>query len=211
MRNQAVVMTSGGMDSTVLLYWAINRKYEITPLFVDYGQHCAKTELAALRANLPHDFRGAIEIVSVSDVFKASPSRMIRETDLWTEKIESLDLMLPYRNLFLLVTGAAFAASRGSDTLMSAFINSNHAYEIDATSAFLEGAGNLIGSIGGVKLQMPFRDMSKAEVAEIGVSLGVPVARTFSCQVNAREHCGSCPNCVERLVAFETISRSATQ
>src|SRR6185437_9781643 len=208
MSEQVVVMTSGGLDSTVLLYWALDQNYEAIPLFIDYGQHCASTELSALRSNLPPEFPRNIETVNVSEVFRASPSRMIRETDLWKETISSSDLMLPYRNLFLLVTGAAFAASRGVGRLMSAFINSNHAYEIDATTAFLRGAGSLIGSVGNVKLEMPFRDLSKAQVADIGIALSVPISQTFSCQVNANEHCGSCPNCVERLAAFETICRA---
>jgi 7-cyano-7-deazaguanine synthase len=202
-------MTSGGLDSTVLLYWAIAAGYRTLPIFIDYGQHCALTELAALRSNLPNTFSETVEVISVADVFRSSPSRMIRETDLWREQISSADLMLPYRNLFLLTAGAAFAASRNCELLMSAFINSNHAYEIDATSAFLSGADTLIGSLGSVKLLMPFRDMSKTEVARIGASLDVPISRTYSCQVNAREHCGSCPNCVERLAAFEVLMREA--
>jgi 7-cyano-7-deazaguanine synthase len=203
---QAVVMTSGGMDSTVLLYWAISRGYVVTPMFIDYGQHCAATELASLRANLPTHGANDVEIVNVSDVFKSSTSRMIVPTNLWQEKIESNDLMLPYRNLFLIVTGAAYAASRGARYLFAAFINSNHAYEIDASSAFLAGTSSLIGNLGSVKLEMPFRELSKLEVATIGISLDAPIGTTFSCQVNANEHCGACPNCVERLGAFLAIA-----
>jgi 7-cyano-7-deazaguanine synthase len=205
----AVVMTSGGMDSTVLFYWARAEGFEGIPLFIDYGQHCAQAELAALRTNLPIEARQKVEVVRVPDVFKSSPSRMIQETDLWKEAIAADDLMLPYRNLFLLVTGTAFAASLGIDVLMSAFINSNHAYEIDATAAFLAGADALVGRLGNVKLLMPFKEFSKTQVARIGADLDVPIARTFSCQVNAIEHCGSCPNCVERLAALEAIVESS--
>lgn len=202
-RRRAVVMTSGGMDSTVLLYWAVSKGYSVTPLFIDYGQHCAATELMTLEAVAPDECRSAVRVVRVSDVFLESTSRMIRATDLWRETITSNDLMLPYRNLFLLVTAAAFAASLNTDTVLSAFINSNHAYEIDATSEFLAGATSLVGKIGNVTLEMPFRKLSKPEVARIGVQLEVPIDRTFSCQVNALEHCGACPNCVERLAALQ--------
>jgi 7-cyano-7-deazaguanine synthase len=202
---QALVMTSGGMDSTVLVYWAIARGYTVVPMFVNYGQHCADTELSTLQAVLPPAEKERLSVVNVADVFRLSPSRMIREADLWVDAISSADIMLPYRNLFLLATGAAFAASRGCSVLMTAFINSNHAQEIDATKAFLTGASALLHECGGVAIEMPFRDMPKAEVARLGIELNAPIAQTFSCQVNANEHCGSCPNCVERLAALAAL------
>jgi 7-cyano-7-deazaguanine synthase len=211
MAERAIVMTSGGMDSTVLLYWALARGFNVTPVFIDYGQHCSQAEVDSLQTNLPPDVQTSLEVVRVADVFKHSPSRMIRETDLWKESIAADDLMLPYRNLFLLVAGAAFAASRGVDTLMAAFINSNHAYEIDATAAFLAGADLLIGRLGNVKLLMPFKEWSKTQVAIMGADLGVPIAQTFSCQVNAVEHCGSCPNCVERLAALAAVANGIAE
>jgi 7-cyano-7-deazaguanine synthase len=202
----AVVMTSGGLDSTVLLHWAISQGYRVTPLFLNYGQHCAQTELITLKSLLPSEVIASLEIVDVSSVFRASPSRLIREANLWCDEVESDDLMLPYRNLFLLVTGAAFASVRGASMLLSAFINSNHAYELDATTTFLSGVESLIGRVGTVRIELPFRDLSKAKVVEIGLSLGVRVAETYSCQVNSFEHCGACPNCVERISALRSAA-----
>jgi 7-cyano-7-deazaguanine synthase len=77
------------------------------------------------------------------------------------------------------VTGAAFAASRDASKLFSAFINSNQAYEIDATTAFLASAEGLLAGCGDVKLEMPFRVYSKSEVARLGVELNVPIARYY--------------------------------
>jgi 7-cyano-7-deazaguanine synthase len=200
---RAIVMTSGGMDSTVLAYWAIKQGYDVIPLFVDYGQHCASTERETLNNVLPHEVISKLLVVNVADVFRSSPSRLIREPNLWVDQISSDDLMLPYRNLFLLATAAAFAASQGVQVVLSAFINSNLAREIDATSAFLKGVSSLMSETGNVDLEMPFRNMSKIEVANLGLALSAPIASTFSCQANAIEHCGSCPNCVERLLALQ--------
>jgi len=199
-------MTSGGMDSTVMVYWALTKGYDVTPLFIDYGQHCAATERKTLRSVLPKELLNKTQYISVADVFRASPSCLIRQPNLWTDKISSEDLMLPYRNLFLLATAVAFAASRGSSVALAAFINSNLASEIDATSAFLKGVGSLVNETGNVELEMPFRNMSKAEVARMGLALNVPIASTYSCQANAIEHCGACPNCVERLNALHSAA-----
>jgi 7-cyano-7-deazaguanine synthase len=200
---RAVVMTSGGLDSTVLLYWAIAKRYRACSLFLNYGQHCAGTELSTLRSLLPSEIQ--LSTLDLAAVFAASSSRLIREVDLWHEDMKAEDLMLPYRNLFLVATGLAFAAAHGATVLLAAFINSNHAREIDATSAFLSGTGGLAGT-GSVRLEFPFRDFSKRDVVKIGLSLGVRVAETYSCQVNAAQHCGACPNCVDRISAFRSVS-----
>ncbi|WP_419145207.1 7-cyano-7-deazaguanine synthase [Myxococcus stipitatus] len=196
------------MDSTVLAYWLADRGFEVFPFFIDYGQHCAAVELSTARAVLPPGVANRIEVLHLGDVFRASESLLISEVNLWERIVSADDLMLPYRNLLFLIAGCARAATRGFAQLYSAFINSNHAKEIDAGRQFLDGVRSLALGVGGVSVEMPFRDMSKADVARIGVKLGVPIALTYSCQVNSRSHCGACPNCVDRLGALGAINEN---
>lgn len=58
---------------------------------------------------------------------------------------------------------------------------------------------------GSVKINMPFRYYSKYEVAKLGLSLGVSIDKTFSCQASPTIPCGACPNCVDRLNALNQI------
>jgi 7-cyano-7-deazaguanine synthase len=202
-------MASGGLDSTTLCYWLINKGLDVFPLFIDYGQHAAAIELATLRTVLPPSVSTRIHVTVVKDVFRYSNSRLIKEADLWRENMVPDDLFLPYRNLFLFAAASAYAASRHIRAVYAAFINSNHAREIDATADFLESVIRLIGTTSGVLVQMPFRILSKTEVARLGCKLGAPIGQTFSCQANSQVHCGACPNCVERtsaLVACEDDS-----
>src|SRR5689334_16742604 len=136
--SDAVLLASGGLDSTTLAYWLRARGLPYVPLFINFGQHCAQTELTTLRAVLPAEAFAELDTISVSDIYKQSASRLIKPADLWHDKIEYTDLYLPYRNLLLLSVGAAYAQSRGAKTLYSAFINSNHALEIDCSAAFFE-------------------------------------------------------------------------
>jgi 7-cyano-7-deazaguanine synthase len=193
------------MDSTVLAFWLVSQGLDVWPFFIDYGQHCAERELTTARTVLPRSIAERIETVRVGDVFRPSKSILISETNLWERTVSASELHLPYRNLFFLVTGCALAATRGLGALYSAFINSNHAMEIDAGRTFLDGVRQLAGNVGGVALEMPFREMSKTEVAQLGAQLGAPIALTFSCQANAQAHCGACPNCVDRLHALQAI------
>jgi 7-cyano-7-deazaguanine synthase len=175
-------------------------------VFIDYGQHCAKTELETLLDVLPQDYVSQVEIINVSDVYRGSKSRLIDEADLWKDEVTYKDMYLPYRSLLLLTVGAAFAQSRGYSFLYSAFINSNHAQEIDCSTEFFDKLAGMLIGYGGVELRMPFRNISKYDVAKIGISLGVPIGYTFSCQASSTIPCGACPNCVDRLEALRLLS-----
>jgi len=203
----SVLLASGGLDSTTLSYWLRARNIDFTPLFIDYGQHCAKTELSTLRQVLPPGYASRLEVVTVADVYRGCKSRLIDEADLWKDMVTHEDLYLPYRNLLLLTVGAAFAQARGCSVVYSAFINSNHAQEIDCTAEFFNRLAVLLTDYGTVQIKMPFRDLSKYEVAKIGISSGAPIGRTFSCQASSEVPCGACPNCVDRLEALQLLSQ----
>ena len=98
-RERATVMVSGGLDSTVLTAWADYKGYEVWPLFVDYGQHGAETELASIKALNKPDILERLEIVDLRSVFGGSASRIIEETDLWTEQIVADDCTYPTATL----------------------------------------------------------------------------------------------------------------
>lgn len=200
-----VLLASGGMDSTVLAY-DLNQKGEnIIILFLDYGQHCSEKELKTLRKVLPELYKNNVRIVRIGDIYKESSSRMIIEADLWIDEVVADDLYLPYRNLLFLSIASAYAQSIGVGNVYSAFINSNRAKEIDCSMEFFAKLETLLESYGSVKINMPYREMSKAEVARLGISLGAPVAITYSCQVNSENPCGACPNCVDRIYALNTL------
>jgi 7-cyano-7-deazaguanine synthase len=131
---------------------------------------------------------------------------LIKEPKLWEETVSHDDFYLPYRNLLLLSVAAAFAQSHGIFEVYAAFINSNHAKEIDCSAHFFDQLNGMLGEYGSVQMHMPFRDLPKRRVAQIGLSLGAPIARTFSCQAASSVPCGACPNCVDRLDALGSLN-----
>lgn len=202
---QALLLASGGMDSTTLAYWLRARSIPFRPLFVNYGQHCATTELETLRRVLPRSCLRSLVTVDVSDVYRGAPSRLIKEADLWTEHVSHEDLYLPYRNILLLSIAAARVQAGGGGDVFTAFINSNHASEIDCSADFFARLSKLMKTYGGVRVKMPFRNYSKLQVARIGIRLKAPIGETFSCQVSSTIPCGACPNCVDRLHALAAL------
>lgn len=206
-----VLLASGGMDSTVMAYKLAREGKRIIPLFLDYGQHCAKKEFQTLKQVVPKEIFGDIKIIKIGDVYQESESRMIKEANLWIDTVVAEDLYLPYRNLLFLSIASAFAQSKGIKDVYSAFINSNHAKEIDCSMSFFTDLEKLLRDYGSVKINMPFRELSKTQVAKLGFELGAPIALTYSCQVNSETPCGSCPNCVDRINALNNLVEDMQQ
>ena len=207
--SKGVILVSGGLDSTTLMYQFVAQGVDFIPLFINYGQHCAHHELETLRQVIPSQYSDKIEIIDVSSIYKYSQSRFIKPADLWNEAITAEDLYIPYRNVLLLTIAASFAQTLGIDKVYSAFINSNHAKESDCSSEFFNKREGLLSEYGSVKIEMPFRNMTKYDVAKLGIALKAPIGQTFSCQASPEIPCGACPNCVDRLNALKQIEQEA--
>ena len=203
--SQAVLLASGGLDSTVLAFWLLRKKVDVIPLFIDYGQHSRTTEFETLKKVLPTSFTEKINVARIPDVYRGSSSRMIREPNLWLDQIQDHDLHLPHRNLLLLATGVAFAETRNISQIYAAFIETHRALGADCNSAFFKVFNQLLSATSSVKLKLPFQHFSKAQVAKLGVNLGAPIAQTFSCLAASRFPCGACPNCVDRTNALDFV------
>ena len=198
---EVLLLASGGLDSTTLAYWLCAKGHTIRPLFFDYGQHCVEKEWNTLQKVL-YEKTLAPERISISGIFSGSKSRLIVEPDLWTEPVKDEELYIPYRTLLFFAASAARAQTIGISQVYSAFINSSYAKELDCSTEYLNGLDALAEQVGAVRFQLPFRDYSKKQIAELAIELSVPVGQTFSCQVFSDIPCGACPNCVERINAL---------
>ncbi|QXE10308.1 MULTISPECIES: 7-cyano-7-deazaguanine synthase [Pseudomonas] len=199
---RVLLMASGGLDSTTVGYQLVAEGVEVVPIFFDYGQHCAALEWERVNEVFPSVMEPP-ERYNISEVFRGSQSRLIREANLWTEEVKDDDLYIPYRTMLFFAAAAARAQTTGILDVYTGFINSNHAKEIDCTAAFMNSLDGLTSTIGPVRFHSPFRYSSKSDVATAAASLGVPIGRTYSCQASSHFPCGACPNCVERLNALK--------
>ena len=185
-----LLLASGGMDSTVLAYKLAKENKNVVILFIDYGQHCKDKEYQTLLQVLPEEYVDNVRVIKIGDVYKESNSRMIIEANLWEDNVVAEDMYLPYRNILF---------------ISLAFINSNHAKEIDCSMEFFTKLESLLYEYGSIRINMPFREMTKTEVAKLGLELNAPIEITYSCQVNSDMPCGACPNCVDRINAINNI------
>ena len=195
-----LLLASGGMDSTVLAYKLAKENKNVVILFIDYGQHCRDKEYQTLLQVLPAEHINNVRVIKIGDVYKESHSRMIIEANLWEDNVVAEDMYLPYRNILFISLASAYAQSIGIKDVYTAFINSNHAKEIDCSMEFFTKLESLLYEYGSIRINMPFREMTK-----LGIELKVPIEKTYSCQVNANVPCGACPNCVDRIIALNNI------
>lgn len=201
----AVLLASGGLDSTVLAFSLLQKGINFIPLFVDYGQHSRRTELTTLRSVLPVPHSQKVVVVRLPKIYEGSKSRLVRAPNLWRDRVCDEDLHLPNRNLLLLASGVSFAESRGIHDLYAAFIETHRAPGSDCCNSFFKIFEKLLSATSNVRLRLPFRRMSKTQVARMGVKMNVPIDLTFSCLAAPCVPCGACPNCVDRLKAFESL------
>lgn len=202
MTRSVILLASGGLDSTTVAYSLLAEGVDVFPVFFDYGQHCVEMEWNRVNEVLPQTMRRP-ERFDISDIFRGSSSRLIKEADLWQDEVSDDDLYVPYRTMLFFAAAAARAQTMGVLEVFTGFIDSNHAKEIDCTAEFMNSLDGLIDSIGPVRFVSPFRYSSKTEVVQAAIRYGVPIGRTYSCQAASDFPCGACPNCVERLHALE--------
>ena len=86
MTKKVVLLASGGLDSTTVAFGLREEEADVSPLFFDYGQHCAETEWNRVNEVLPLDMKRP-ERVDLSDLFRGSKSRLIVEADLWKDDV----------------------------------------------------------------------------------------------------------------------------
>ena len=196
----ALLLCSGGLDSTTVGYWLVEKRISFQPVFFDYGQHCAEKEWETVQKVLPiSDLVSPVLRIDISSIYQHSTSRLIAEPNLWKEHVEDDELYIPYRTLLFFSVGACIAQTRGFDSVYSGFINSNHAKELDCSAAFLNGLDSLSRNLGPIKFELPFRDWSKADVVRRASELKVPIGRTYHVSSSATRLAAHVPTALSVL------------
>lgn len=202
-----VLVYSGGLDSTVLLYDIRARGYQVHALSVNYGQRHAR-ELAAaasICALLGVDHRMA-DLRALQPLFGASSltdtSVAVPHGHYEAESMRST--VVPNRNMLLLAVAGAWAASLKVDSVSYAAHGGDHAIYPDCRPEFADAmdAALRLCDWQSLRLERPFVGLDKTALVRRGAELGVPFAETWSCYEGGVVHCGRCGTCVERREAF---------
>jgi 7-cyano-7-deazaguanine synthase len=207
-QSKTVLIYSGGIDSTVLLYDLLNSGHDVQALSVNYGQRhskeldCAKSLCKQL--NVEHhvaDLTALNPLLSGSSL--TSPHVQVPEGHYEDESMKAT--VVPNRNMILLSIATGWAMSTGASSVSYAAHSGDRAIYPDCREEFSD-AMNSVMEIAGwdkVSLNRPFSSLTKADIVKLGDELGVPFEQTWSCYKGGQVHCGVCGTCVERREAFQ--------
>lgn len=216
---KAVVLLSGGIDSTTCLALAVS-KYgpeRVLAITTMYGQKhareidsadkvCAFYEVDQIYANLAGAFK-------LSDCPLLLRSSQHIKHQSYADQLQAMggegtvDTYVPFRNGLFLSYAAAVAVSKGAEVIYygaHADDAAGRAYP-DCTPEFADYLGKAIyeGSGRTCKLEAPLINLNKAGVVKLGLELGAPYEYTWSCYEGGDKPCGTCGTCVDRRAAFE--------
>ena len=202
-----ILLLSGGLDSTTLLYKMHGEHEVVGCLSFDYGAKHNHRELPmaswhAKKLEVPHTI---IPMAFMNDFFKSDLLRSggpIPEGHY--EAATMKQTVVPARNAIMLSIAAGFAESHRAEAVAYGAHSGDHAIYRDCREEFLNPMAQALreGTDSAIELLRPFVRMNKAAIVKEGLLLGVDYTHTWSCYKGGDIHCGTCGTCVERREAF---------
>ena len=204
--DRGVLIYSGGMDSTTLLYESLPSI--ALCLSFNYGsKHNARELLYAKRncalLNIPHK---VVELPFIAELFRSDlllSGGPVPDGEYSRESLKST--VVPFRNGIMLSIAAGVAESHELSFAIFANHGGDHEIYPDCRPAFVSQMNAAIreGSGGKVKLLAPYTQLDKRAIALRGKTLGVDFSQSWSCYKGLEIHCGVCSTCKERRKALE--------
>jgi 7-cyano-7-deazaguanine synthase len=192
-----VVLSSGGLDSSVMIARFLENDHDVYPIHINYGQLAEHKEWDACQR--------------VCDKFSLIPKKMDipgfgelpsgitnSEFDVYD------DAFLPTRNLTLLVLAAAYAYTKDADVVAVGFLSANQFP--DQTQEFLDKAEDCISTSLGTKMRLlaPLIELEKKDVLKLAKKYDL-ISITYYCHSGTDPPCGKCISCKERQNAENSV------
>jgi 7-cyano-7-deazaguanine synthase len=208
MTTRTVVIFSGGLDSTTLLYELKSAGHEVAALAVNYGQRhrrellCAKTICQNIDVELT-----TLELPELVQIFgRNSLSDSSVAVPVGTYQPDSMQqTTVPNRNMILLSLATGWAISNGYQAVAFGAHSGEYTPYPDCRPEFavaMDKAARLC-DWQPLRILAPFVNWSKSDIVRRGGELGVSFEETWSCYVGGETHCGRCGTCLDRKSAFE--------
>lgn len=205
--NRIILIYSGGLDSTVLLHYLLQKKeYEVSALSFHYGQKHNRELEAAQKTCASLSISHKISKIPLDTLFQSTLLESGGDIPEGHYEEESMkQTVVPMRNLIFASIGSGYAASQGIKKIALAVHGGDHAIYPDCRSEFFDSLQKTVhlADWNEVDIEVPFVNKKKDEIVKIGIELGVDFQNTWTCYKGGEKSCGKCGSCVERLEAFE--------
>lgn len=221
--SKEVVVVSGGLDSTTLLYLARHcpGDNEIYAISFNYGQrHLKELDYARKSCGVLGVNHEVVDLTNITKLLGAGGSSLVSDAEVPDGHYAAENMkqtVVPNRNMIMASIAAGYAVAMDADRLWLGVHAGDHFIYPDCRPAFFnhlniavvlgnEGFGKIPEIKNNDRLPSfvltPFIHSTKNDIASEAVSLGVPLEDTWSCYKGGINHCGRCGTCVERQEAI---------
>lgn len=199
--SKALVLLSGGIDSSTCLYLA-KKRYQTYALTINYYYRWDK-EIECTR-----------ELAKVSNVeLLEIDAKFIREAfhtiNDFKDKDARWPFYIPAKNLLFYAIAAHYAEYMNIDVIIGGHHKEDMQFYADATKEYISLLNTILrkGSMihNDYRIITPLADLNKLEVLKLGYELNVPFNLTWSCHERSNKHCGKCYGCLSRIEVFDEL------
>jgi 7-cyano-7-deazaguanine synthase len=208
-KSRAVVLLSGGMDSSVCAALAA-RDHHAAAVHVSYGQRTEEREREAFlsickRLNIKD------RLVVRNEALRAIGGSALTDDSIAVPAAASLATgvpvtYVPFRNAHFLAVGVSWAEVLGAEKVYIGAVEPDSSGYPDCRPAYYQAFNEVVRTgtkEGKIEIVTPLIAMRKAEIVRLGLELGAPFDLTWSCYSREDQACGACDSCALRLRAFE--------
>jgi len=208
-KSRAVVLLSGGMDSSVCATLAA-RDHEAAAVHISYGQRTEERErqsfLAICQRLKIHD-----RLMVRNEALRAIGGSALTDESIDVPDAENVGrdipvTYVPFRNAHFLSVAVSWAEVLGAEKIYIGAVEPDSSGYPDCRPAYYEAFNEVVKAgtkEGRIEVVTPLIAMRKAEIVRLGLELGAPFDLTWSCYSREDQACGLCDSCVLRLRAFE--------
>jgi 7-cyano-7-deazaguanine synthase len=202
--SKAIVLLSGGLDSTTVLYYALSKKYKCDCLIFDYGQKHKK------------ELKSAIKIAkSVNVNYSIIKIALPWASDVLTNKNKKVPIhkrlpknipptYVPGRNTLFLSYALSFAQSINAKSIFIGVNAVDFSNYPDCTPKFIEAYNNVLKTLKTkITILTPILKLNKAQIIKLGTKLNVPYKDTWTCYNGFDKPCMQCDSCKLRAKGFK--------
>lgn len=211
---KVIIALSGGLDSSTLCGYYLDRGWDVVPVTFNYGSKHNKYENEACHKVVRHFGLPAPTLLDLSFIGEFFKSDLLLSGGAvpeghYTDQSMSATVV-PARNLIFASIVAGYAESVDADMISLGVHGGDHHIYPDCRPAFISSLNTsvMLATDGKVRVDAPFLYYSKADILRIGLGLkktNVPYHLTRTCYKDQFQSCGKCGSCVERLEAFAKV------
>ena len=211
---KAIVLVSGGIDSTVALWWVMKKGWEPIPLTFDYFARARAEKSATRRVLKKARIESLIEVPlgAVKEVYD-----LAEEGQLPSAIKHAPEGYIPARNMIFYSIAAYYAEVMGAGFIVGGHNKGDPEEFPDSSPSFFRQINGLL-RMGlwsyrqkAVRILTPLGMMTKRGVVRLGLRLGAPLDLTWSCRFDAKKPCGKCSSCIERNQALSSVDFSPSR